>query len=100
MPSMVRHLLTSDGEFHEICSRFDYIDFYNRVREFLEKPQYGQWSAALVQYWNVKIFKGYHLRLTAPPEHHKNGTLSKLTAKLQGTDIQLGGTSRESMPDE
>ncbi|KAG8754404.1 hypothetical protein FRC11_006684 [Ceratobasidium sp. 423] len=97
---VVRHSLTSDGEFREICGGFDYVDFYNQVREFLEKPQYAQWSAALIQYWNAEIFKGYQLGLTTPPERRKNGTLSKLTAELQGTDIQLGGASQQSTPDK
>ncbi|CAE6445394.1 unnamed protein product [Rhizoctonia solani] len=50
---VTRHSLTSDGDFHEVCGGFDYVEFYNQVREFLEKPQYVQWSATLVQFWNA-----------------------------------------------
>lgn len=50
--SKVRHSLTSDEVFSDTCSGFNYVEFYDQIREFLESPRFEQISAALIEWWN------------------------------------------------
>jgi hypothetical protein len=49
----VRHALTSDKEYSDDGSGFDYVLFYNEVREFLEDPKHSPVVKLVLKYWNT-----------------------------------------------
>ncbi|KAF8596781.1 hypothetical protein BDV93DRAFT_513858 [Ceratobasidium sp. AG-I] len=81
---VVRHSLTSDETFGDVCTGFSYIEYYNQIREFLERPGYQPWTALLLEYWNEQLFSGYCAsHQVAGSSHYRNtGTLAELTAEL------------------
>lgn len=82
---VVRHSLTSDEVFSDTCSGFNYVEFYDQIREFLESPRFEQISAALIEWWNEQLFSGYQFgQPTLPSDRRNNGTLASLEAQLEG----------------
>ncbi|QRW20061.1 hypothetical protein RhiXN_09036 [Rhizoctonia solani] len=95
---VTRHSLTSDEHFSEICAGFNYLEFYNQVREFLEDPKYRRWSKELVEWWNKEVFDGVQLGgLGAAALGREHGTLSMLDAQLETQDLNVGNGGVEGV---
>jgi hypothetical protein len=45
--------LTSDKEYSDNGSGFDYVLFYNEVREFLKDPKHSPVVKLVLKYWNT-----------------------------------------------
>ncbi|CAE6464300.1 unnamed protein product [Rhizoctonia solani] len=82
---------------HLLCRKLLLLDI--RLPPLANSVRYAA-GLIMSKFITNEIFKGYHLGSTRSSERRKNENLSKLTAELQGANIQLGGGSRESTPDE
>ncbi|CUA71176.1 Heat shock 70 kDa protein [Bremia lactucae] [Rhizoctonia solani] len=82
---------------HLLCRKLLLLDI--RLPPLANSVRYAA-GLIMSKFITNEIFKGYHLGSTRSSERRKKETLSKLTAELQGANIQLGGGSRESTPDE
>lgn len=81
---VVRHSITSDEVFSDTCSGFNYVEFYDQIREFLESPKFERFAAALIEWWNEQLFSGYRLgQSVGPSDRRSNGTLANLEAELE-----------------
>ncbi|KAG8761982.1 hypothetical protein FRC12_009251 [Ceratobasidium sp. 428] len=95
---VVRHALTSDKDYSDEGSGFDYELFYNEIREFLEDPKHARITAKIVKLWNDEIFANLKRRKTTggnPAE--RKGTRAALDAALEaGEDLGLGDEADEN----
>ncbi|KAG9120844.1 hypothetical protein FRC07_003498 [Ceratobasidium sp. 392] len=88
---VTRHSLTSDEQFAEVCSGFNYVEFYNQVRGFLEKPQYERWSRELINWWNEQLFGGLQLGGVGEAGlDEAHGTLAMLDVELEVEGLDVG----------
>jgi hypothetical protein len=48
----VRFSLSSEDTFNDTGSGFNYIQFYNQIREYLESPKFKPAASTLMAWWN------------------------------------------------
>ncbi|KAG8704511.1 hypothetical protein FRC11_009823, partial [Ceratobasidium sp. 423] len=53
---VLRFALSSETHFNDTGGTFNYIDFYNQIRCYLEAPKYQKTNKVLLAWWNKKIF--------------------------------------------
>ncbi|KAG9121759.1 hypothetical protein FRC07_002154 [Ceratobasidium sp. 392] len=96
---VVRHSLTSDKEYSDDASGFDYELFYNEIREYLEDPKHTRVAALVIKLWNDELFGQFKRRRAAGEGRAGHGgTRARLDAALEaGEDLGLG--DEEEAPD-
>ncbi|KAG9081491.1 hypothetical protein FS749_007622 [Ceratobasidium sp. UAMH 11750] len=80
---VVRHALTSDKEYNDTSSGFNYPAFYDSLLNFLKNPKYKAVTKPLIKWWNLELFGPYGLgnSVNAPVPSNK-GMLAMLDAAL------------------
>ncbi|QRV81753.1 hypothetical protein RhiJN_09768 [Ceratobasidium sp. AG-Ba] len=87
---VVRHALTSDQDYSDDGSGFDYELFYNEIREYLEDPKHAQVTAKVVNFWNNELFGCFRFRKATGVRTENAGTRAALDAALEaGEDLGL-----------
>ncbi|KAG9076291.1 hypothetical protein FRC06_009585 [Ceratobasidium sp. 370] len=75
---VLRHALTADETFGDSCGGFNYIDFYEQIRDYLERPS--------------QLFSEYNLgQIPAPFDNGVNGTLAGLEAEMEADEEAQNG---------
>ncbi|KAG9082923.1 hypothetical protein FS749_006469 [Ceratobasidium sp. UAMH 11750] len=90
---VVRNALTSDVEYSDNASGFDYELFYNEIRAYLEDPKHEQVTAKVIKFWNEELFSQFRRRNPAGAGRAagRGGTRAMLDAALEaGEDLGLG----------
>ncbi|KAF8747899.1 hypothetical protein RHS01_11208 [Rhizoctonia solani] len=87
---VVRHSLTTETYFSEICGGFNYGDYYNQIREFLEAPKFASRSKVLLEWWNMRLFGSFNIGMQVVTEDDRDATLDALDAEVEG-DPGLSG---------
>ncbi|KAF8672245.1 hypothetical protein RHS04_07821 [Rhizoctonia solani] len=95
---VVRHSLTTDATFSEICGGFNYGIYYNKIREYLEAPQFAGRAKVLLDWWNMQLFGSYNMGANADNDDGA-GTLDALYAEAEG-DPSLTDEETEPQEDE
>ncbi|KAJ1304193.1 hypothetical protein OPQ81_008593 [Rhizoctonia solani] len=80
----VRHALTSDKVFDETSNGFNYPAFYDGIKQYLDAPSFASRAAALIEWWNQKIFGDVYFGPEEPQESQEFGTLAALLAEVEG----------------
>ncbi|CCO29818.1 hypothetical protein BN14_03839 [Rhizoctonia solani AG-1 IB] len=94
---VVRHALTSDTQFNEICDGFNYPAFYSGLKQYLEAPSFASRAKALVGWWNQKIFGNIY---SGPEETEESQEFNTLTALLAEVEGDNEGNGSEPVADE
>ncbi|KAF8749207.1 hypothetical protein RHS01_10264 [Rhizoctonia solani] len=76
--------------FSEICGGFNYGDYYNQIREFLEAPKFASRSKVLLEWWNMRLFGSFNIGMQVVTEDDRDATLDALDAEVEG-DPGLSG---------
>ncbi|KAG9120431.1 hypothetical protein FRC07_004083 [Ceratobasidium sp. 392] len=53
---IVRFALSAEETFNEDGGTFNYVNFYWKIRTYLERPKYQRRAAELLKWWNQKLF--------------------------------------------
>ncbi|KAF8751114.1 hypothetical protein RHS01_08675 [Rhizoctonia solani] len=91
----VRHALTSDTQFDEICDGFNYPTFYRELKQYLEAPSFASRAKALVGWWNQRIFGDIYFGPEEPEESQEFNTLTALLAEVEGDNEGSGQENSE-----
>ncbi|CUA75562.1 hypothetical protein RSOLAG22IIIB_05960 [Rhizoctonia solani] len=96
---VVRHSLTTETIFSEICGGFNYGTYYNQICEFLEAPRFSSRAKVLLDWWNMRVFGSFNIGIHANIEDGP-GTLDALDAEVEGDPGLLGdeeaGSNRQA----
>ncbi|ELU40498.1 hypothetical protein AG1IA_05471 [Rhizoctonia solani AG-1 IA] len=92
---VVRHALTSDTQFDEICDGFNYPTFYRELKQYLEAPSFASRAKALVGWWNQRIFGDIYFGPEEPEESQEFNTLTALLAEVEGDNEGSGQENSE-----
>ncbi|KAG8689702.1 hypothetical protein FRC09_012297 [Ceratobasidium sp. 395] len=80
---VVQHALTSDRSFSEICGGFDYVEYHNQLREYMDHPRFKRRATVLLAH----IFSDCKVISTgASTSRRNNGTLAELDAELEADE--------------
>ncbi|KAG8767989.1 hypothetical protein FRC12_005898 [Ceratobasidium sp. 428] len=92
---VVRHALTSDETFSELCGGFDYVEYYTQLREYMDHPRFKRRATVLLAYWNEHIFSDCKvISAGASTSRRNNGTLAELDAELEAEEEENAGANR------
>ncbi|KAJ1300507.1 hypothetical protein OPQ81_005320 [Rhizoctonia solani] len=97
----VRHALTSDKVFDETSNGFNYPAFYDGIKQYLDAPSFASRAAALIEWWNRKIFGDIYFGPEEPQESQEFGTLAALLAEVEGDcDGNIPGAAEREDADD
>ncbi|KAJ1309333.1 hypothetical protein OPQ81_004994 [Rhizoctonia solani] len=97
----VRHALTSDKVFDETSNGFNYPAFYDGIKQYLDAPSFASRAAALIEWWNRKIFGDVYFGPEEPQESQEFGTLAALLAEVEGDcDGNIPGAAEREDADD
>ncbi|KAJ1299374.1 hypothetical protein OPQ81_011049 [Rhizoctonia solani] len=97
----VRHALTSDKVFDETSNGFNYPAFYDGIKQYLDAPSFASRAAALIEWWNLKIFGDVYFGPEEPQESQEFGTLAALLAEVEGDcDGNIPGAAEREDADD
>ncbi|KAG8685544.1 hypothetical protein FRC09_014681 [Ceratobasidium sp. 395] len=82
---LTRFALSAEETFSDDGGTFNYIAFYNQLRQFLEAPKYQSRAKALIDWWNKALFPD-HLEENngAGASSNEGGMLALLDAEVEG----------------
>ncbi|QRW24743.1 hypothetical protein RhiXN_11655 [Rhizoctonia solani] len=93
---VLRFSLSSETHFNDTGGTFNYIDFYNQIRRYLESPKYQKTNKILLAWWNKKIFpNSVQSRNDATGGDEPTGMLSLLDAEIEREQGDMGGSEDE-----
>ncbi|QRV82606.1 hypothetical protein RhiJN_27834 [Ceratobasidium sp. AG-Ba] len=89
---VVRHCLTSDKEYSDEGSGFDYELFYTEICKYLQDAKYEQITSKVLEHWNKEIFgQAGNRKAGRGVRTAGRGTRALLDAALEaGEDLGLG----------
>ncbi|CAE6370631.1 unnamed protein product [Rhizoctonia solani] len=97
----VRYAVTSDTHFNETSDGFNYPDFYDAIKQYLEAPAFASRAASLINWWNHKIFGDVYYGSEEPQAPQTSGTLAALLAEVEGdNDDRVPGPGASEHSDD
>ncbi|CAE6423515.1 unnamed protein product [Rhizoctonia solani] len=93
---ILRFSLSSESHFNDTGGTFNYIDFYNQIRHYLESPKYEKTNKILLAWWNKKVFpNSVQTHNDATGGDEPSGMLSLLDAEMEREQSDSGGSEDE-----
>ncbi|CAE6472108.1 unnamed protein product, partial [Rhizoctonia solani] len=80
----VQYALTSDTHFDETCGGFNYLEFYDVIKQYLEAPAFASHAVSLINWWNQRIFGDVYFGPEEPQAPERSSTLAVLLAEVEG----------------
>ncbi|KDN34784.1 hypothetical protein RSAG8_12157, partial [Rhizoctonia solani AG-8 WAC10335] len=91
--AVLRFSLSSEAHFNDTGGTFNYIDFYNQIRCYLESPKYEKTNKILLAWRNKKVFPNLVQTYNdATGGEEPSGMLSLLDAEIEREQSDSGGS--------
>ncbi|CAE6371124.1 unnamed protein product [Rhizoctonia solani] len=92
---VLRFSLSSEAHFNDTGGTFNYVDFYNQIRCYLESPKYEKTNKILLAWWNKKVFPNSIQTHNNAMGDEPSGMLSLLDAEIEREQSDSGGFEDE-----